>query len=94
MGDDVHWGGKGWNKGRVEGLINLFVDGQEMHLATVTEILQSIRQAEMSPVLSNIYQSEGGSELLDVLMKYLYVSCFVLRVFILLSLLRSVVVLF
>ncbi|KAF2235402.1 Arp2/3 complex 16 kDa subunit ARPC5 [Viridothelium virens] len=46
--------------------------GKEVHLATVTEILQSIRQSDMSPMLQRIYQSEGGSELLDVLMKYLY----------------------
>jgi len=46
--------------------------GKEIHLATVTEILQSIRQAEMSPMLQRIYQSEGGTELCDTLMKYLY----------------------
>jgi len=46
---------------------------QEVHLATVVEILQSIKQADMSPMLSRIYSSEGGTELLDVLMKYLYV---------------------
>ncbi len=47
---------------------------QEVHLATVVEILQSIKQADMSPMLSRIYSSEGGTELLDVLMKYLYAS--------------------
>ncbi|KZF23521.1 Arp2/3 complex 16 kDa subunit ARPC5 [Xylona heveae TC161] len=45
---------------------------KEVHLATVIEILQSIKQAEMSPILTRIYQSEGGSETLDILMKYLY----------------------
>ena len=45
--------------------------GKDVHLATVTEILQSIRQSDMSPILQRIFQSEGGSELLDVLMKYL-----------------------
>jgi actin related protein 2/3 complex subunit 5 len=45
---------------------------QAVHLNTVTEILQSIRQAEMTPILQRIYQSEGGSELCDTLMKYLY----------------------
>ncbi|KAF2433185.1 Arp2/3 complex 16 kDa subunit ARPC5 [Tothia fuscella] len=45
--------------------------GKEAHLATVIEVLQSIRQSEMSPILSRIYQSEGGSEVLDTLMKYL-----------------------
>lgn len=42
-----------------------------MHLATVVETLQSIKQSDMSPMLSRIYESEGGPELLDVLMKYL-----------------------
>ena len=28
----------------------------------------------MSPMLSRIYESEGGVEILDVLMKYLYVT--------------------
>ncbi|KAF7188658.1 Actin-related protein 2/3 complex subunit 5 [Pseudocercospora fuligena] len=46
--------------------------GKQLHLATVTEILQSIRQAEMTPMLQRIYQSEGGSEVCDTLMKYLY----------------------
>ncbi|MCJ1412647.1 hypothetical protein MMC19_006744 [Ptychographa xylographoides] len=45
---------------------------KEVHLATVVEILQSIKQSEMSPMLSRIYGSEGGPEALDVLMKYLY----------------------
>ncbi|KAL8807406.1 MAG: hypothetical protein Q9182_000745 [Xanthomendoza sp. 2 TL-2023] len=45
---------------------------KEVHLATVVEILQSIKQSEMSPILSKIYNSEGGVEVLDVLMKYLY----------------------
>lgn len=48
---------------------------QEVHLATVVEILQSIKQSDMSPMLNRIYGSEGGIELLDVLMKYLYVAC-------------------
>lgn len=28
----------------------------------------------MTPMLQRIYQTEGGSEALDVLMKYLYVT--------------------
>lgn len=44
---------------------------QEVHLATVVETLQSIKQSDMSPMLSRIYESEGGPESLDVLMKYL-----------------------
>ena len=39
----------------------------------MVEILQSIRQADMSPLLGRIYQAEGGVELCDVLTKYLYV---------------------
>lgn len=46
-------------------------DAQEIHLATVVEILQSIKQSDMSPMLSRIYASEGGPESLDVLMKYM-----------------------
>ena len=45
-----------------------------MHLAAVIEVLQSIRQSDMSPILGRIYQSEGGSEALDTLMKYMYVE--------------------
>ncbi|KAK3174218.1 hypothetical protein OEA41_001462 [Lepraria neglecta] len=45
---------------------------KEVHLATVSEILQSIKASEMSPILSRIYSSENGPETLDVLMKYLY----------------------
>ncbi|KAF2249188.1 Arp2/3 complex 16 kDa subunit ARPC5 [Trematosphaeria pertusa] len=46
--------------------------GKDIHLATVIEILQSIRQADMSPILSRIYSAPGGTEALDVLMKYIY----------------------
>ena len=49
------------------------VHKQELYLAAVIEILQSIRQAEMTPLLKRVYQAEGGSELLDVLMKYMFV---------------------
>ncbi|KAI9672730.1 MAG: hypothetical protein M1831_000165 [Alyxoria varia] len=45
---------------------------KETYAGAVVEILQSIRQSEMSPLLSRIYQSDGGVELIDVLMKYLY----------------------
>lgn len=48
--------------------------GQDVHLATLVEILQSTKQSEMTPMLNRIYNSEGGVEALDVLMKYLYVS--------------------
>ncbi|KAI9679739.1 MAG: hypothetical protein M1817_004753 [Caeruleum heppii] len=45
---------------------------KEIHLVTVVEILQGIKQSEMSPMLTKIYHSEGGTEILDGLMKYLY----------------------
>ncbi|KAI9858734.1 MAG: hypothetical protein M1824_004154 [Vezdaea acicularis] len=45
---------------------------KDVHLATVIEVLQSIKASEMSPMLKRISSSEGGTELLDVLMKYLY----------------------
>ena len=38
----------------------------------MTEILQNIRQSEMTPMLQRMFQSDGGSEICDVLMKYLY----------------------
>lgn len=43
-------------------------------MQTVVEVLQSIKASEMTPMLQRIYGSEGGSELLDVLTKYLYVA--------------------
>lgn len=43
-------------------------------MQTVVEVLQSIKASEMTPMLQRIYASDGGSELLDVLMKYLYVE--------------------
>ncbi|CEJ80528.1 Putative Actin-related protein 2/3 complex subunit 5 [[Torrubiella] hemipterigena] len=45
---------------------------KEAHLHTITEVLQSIKASDMSPLLKRIYESEGGSECLDVLMKYIY----------------------
>jgi len=50
------------------------VSSQEQYAAAVVEILQSIRQADMTPLLQRIYDAPGGVEQLDVLMKYLYVS--------------------
>ncbi len=44
---------------------------QDAALQMVTEVLQSIKASEMTPMLQRIYRSEGGGELLDVLMKYL-----------------------
>jgi actin related protein 2/3 complex, subunit 5 len=40
-------------------------------LQVVVEVLQSIKASEMTPMLQRIYGSEGGSECVDVLMKYL-----------------------
>lgn len=48
---------------------------QDTHLQTVIEVLQSIKASEMTPMLQRIYDSAGGSELVDVLMKYLSVRC-------------------
>ncbi|KAK4154458.1 hypothetical protein C8A00DRAFT_32739 [Chaetomidium leptoderma] len=41
-------------------------------LQTVIEVLQSIKASDMTPMLQRVYASPGGSECLDVLMKYLY----------------------
>jgi actin related protein 2/3 complex subunit 5 len=49
---------------------------RDTHLQTVIEVLQSIKASEMTPMLQRIYASPGGSECLDVLMKYLYVLVF------------------
>ncbi|KAG7285493.1 hypothetical protein NEMBOFW57_010122 [Staphylotrichum longicolle] len=45
---------------------------REAALQTVVEVLQSIKASEMTPMLKSVYGSPGGSECLDVLMKYLY----------------------
>lgn len=46
---------------------------KELHLATVMEVLQSIKASEMTPLLKKIMASEGGGDVLDCLMKYLFV---------------------
>ena len=38
----------------------------------MTEVLQSIKASDMTPMLQRIFNSEGGSDVLDTLMKYLY----------------------
>lgn len=48
---------------------------KEVHLATVVEVLQGIRQGEMTRILEGVCAGEGGSERADCLMKYLYVFC-------------------
>lgn len=40
-------------------------------MQTILEVLQSIKASDMTPLLKNLYASEGGSEALDVLMKYM-----------------------
>ncbi|KAL1857953.1 hypothetical protein Plec18167_001642 [Paecilomyces lecythidis] len=45
---------------------------KEVHLATVIEVLQGIRQGEMTRILEAVCSGEGGSERADCLMKYLY----------------------
>ncbi|PYI13814.1 putative Arp2/3 complex subunit Arc16 [Aspergillus japonicus CBS 114.51] len=46
---------------------------KEVHLAAVTEVLQGIRQAEVSRVLEEVCAgADGGAERADCLMKYLY----------------------
>ncbi|EON96262.1 putative arp2 3 complex subunit protein [Phaeoacremonium minimum UCRPA7] len=69
----------GDSEGALRGCLEMPVyNGSDMvkdaHLQTVVEVLQSIKASEMTPMLQRIYGSPGGSELLDVLMKYLYVS--------------------
>ena len=38
------------------------------------EVLQSIKASEMSPLLKRMYATDGGSEALDVLVKYMYAA--------------------
>ncbi|KAH1760344.1 hypothetical protein KXV22_007668 [Aspergillus fumigatus] len=45
---------------------------KEVHMATVVDVLQGIRQGEMTRVLEGVCSGEGGSERADCLMKYLY----------------------
>lgn len=58
-------------KGETSLLTELF-HKQDAHLQTITEVLQSIKASEMTPLLKSIYGGPGGPELLDVLMKYIY----------------------
>lgn len=44
---------------------------KEVHLATVIEVLQGIRQGEMTQILEGVCSGEGGVERGDCLMKYL-----------------------
>ncbi|KAK6075202.1 ARP2/3 complex subunit [Seiridium cupressi] len=59
-------------EGALRGCLEFPVYSGEESAKTVLEVLQSIKASEMTPMLQRIYQSQGGSELLDVLVKYLY----------------------
>ena len=45
---------------------------KQVHLATVLEVLQGIRQADASRVLQEMLKQPGGNTLADTLMKYIY----------------------
>ncbi|CAG8079401.1 unnamed protein product [Penicillium salamii] len=47
---------------------------KEVHLATVIDVLQGIRQGEMTRILEGVCSGDGGAERADCLMKYLYVG--------------------
>jgi actin related protein 2/3 complex subunit 5 len=65
--------GNGPGAWKIDGVPGMLTDRrQEAHLHTIIEVLQSIKASEMTPLLKSIYGSEGGSEALDVLMKYMY----------------------
>ena len=45
---------------------------KQVHLTTVLEVLQGIRQSEVSRILNEMLKQPGGSALGDTLMKYIY----------------------
>lgn len=45
---------------------------KQVHLTTVTEVLQGIRQADVSRILQEMLSQPGGNTLGDTLMKYIY----------------------
>ena len=45
---------------------------KQVHLATVLEVLQGIRQSDVSRILAEILKQPGGNALGDTLMKYIY----------------------
>lgn len=66
----------GDNDGALRGCLEMPVyagtdAAKDAALQIVVEVLQSIKASEMNPLLTRLYASENGSELLDVLMKYL-----------------------
>lgn len=46
---------------------------KQVHLSTVLEVLQGIRQSDVTRILGGLVQGEGGMGRADCLMKYLYV---------------------
>jgi len=46
--------------------------GKELHLQTILEILSSIRSSDMASTLARLSSLPNGTELLDVLTKYIY----------------------
>lgn len=44
---------------------------KEVHMASVVDVLQGIRQGEMARVLEGVCGGEGGAERADCLMKYM-----------------------
>ena len=45
---------------------------KQVHLATVLEVLQGIRQSDVSRILAELLKQPGGSAMGDTLMKYIY----------------------
>jgi len=45
---------------------------KQVHLTTVLEVLQGIRQSDVSRILAEILKQPGGAALGDTLMKYIY----------------------
>lgn len=45
---------------------------KQVHLATVLEVLQGIRQSDVSRILGEMLKQPGGAALGDTLMKYIY----------------------
>ncbi|KEF58249.1 actin like protein 2/3 complex, subunit 5 [Exophiala aquamarina CBS 119918] len=45
---------------------------KQVHLATVLEVLQAIRQSDVGRILNEILKQPGGNALGDTLMKYIY----------------------
>jgi actin related protein 2/3 complex, subunit 5 len=45
---------------------------KQVHLTTVLEVLQGIRQSDVSRILTEMLKQPGGSALGDTLMKYIY----------------------